>query len=59
MNIVYAVSNFGAEINEINISPEANNFNDSVQFLNYSNNWIDNSSKNMENFRQVLEHFEK
>lgn len=59
MNIIYAVSNFGAEINEINISPEANNFNDSVQFLNYSNNWIDNSSKNMENFRQVLEHFER
>lgn len=59
MNIIYAVSNFGAEMNEIDISPETNNFNDSVQFLNYSNNWIDNSSKNMGNFRQVLERFEK
>lgn len=59
MNIIYAVSNFGAEINKIDAAPDTNTFNDSIQFINYSNNWIDNSSKNMENFRQILEKINK
>ena len=59
MNIIYAVSNFGAEVNKIEMTPETNNYNDSIQFIKYSNNWIDNSSKNMENFRQVLEKINK
>ena len=59
MNIIYAVSNFGAEVNKIEMAPETSSFNDSIQFINYSNNWIDNSSKNMENFRKVLENVKK
>lgn len=59
MNIIYAVSNFGAEINKIEMAPETSSFNDSIQFINYSNNWIDNSSKSMDNFRQILEKTKK
>lgn len=59
MNIIYAVSNFGAELNKIDASPDTNNFNDSIRFIQYSNNWIDNSAKNMENFRQILEKVNK
>lgn len=59
MNIIYAVSNFGAELNKIDTMPEANNFDESIRFIQYSNNWIDNSFKNMENFRQILEKVNK
>lgn len=55
MNIVYAVTNFGAELNKIDVAPETNSYNDTIRFINYSNNWIDNSSKSMDNFRKVLE----
>lgn len=59
MNIIYALSNFGAEVQKIDKMPDTNTYNDSVQFIKYSNNWIDNSSKNMENFRQILEKVNK
>lgn len=59
MNIIYAVSNFGAAVQKIDVTPETSTYNDSVQFIQYSNNWIDNSSKSMENFRQILEKVNK
>lgn len=59
MNIIYAISNFGAELHKIDMTPETNSYNESVQFINFSNNWINNSSKSMENFRKVLENVSK
>lgn len=59
MNIIYAVSNFGAEVNSIEMAPETSSFNESMQFIHYSNNWLDNSSKSMEGFRKVLEKVNK
>jgi hypothetical protein len=59
MNIIYAVSNFGAEMKGTEVLPTNSNFNESIIFLNYSNNWIDNSSKNMDNFRQILNKINK
>ena len=55
MNIIYTVSNFGAKINEVDMPSETTSLQDSMRFINYSNNWIDNSSKSMENIRSVLE----
>ena len=55
MNIIYTVSNFGAKINDVEMPSETTSLQDTMRFINYSNNWIDNSSKSMENFRSVLE----
>lgn len=59
MNIIYSVANFGANLNEIDSSDMTNSFDDSVQFIKYTNTWIDNSSKRMEGFRTILEKTQK
>ncbi len=54
--IAYNLSAFGQELNSSTIMPSVSNTIDTVNFINYADNWLDNSHNNMKNFRKILEY---
>ena len=59
MNIFYSLANFSSEMNHIDTSDVTTRYNDSMQFINYTNGWINNSNQRMQDFKTILEKTQK
>ncbi|MCM1265169.1 MAG: MlaD family protein [Candidatus Gastranaerophilales bacterium] len=55
VTIAYSLSSFGQELDSAAIIPSVSNTVDTINFINYADNWLDNSHSNMKNFRKILE----
>lgn len=57
MNIIYSVSNFGTELNEIENPSIIETNNDINNFINYTDNWLINSKGNINNIKLILDKY--
>ncbi|MCD8377270.1 MAG: MlaD family protein [Candidatus Gastranaerophilales bacterium] len=57
MNICYTMASFGSHLNEIEHISAGGSTMDTFNFINYADNWINNSQGNIQTFRKILEKY--
>lgn len=53
-DIIYTVSYFGNEVSKLDEMPIRSGGNETMNFIRYADNWLDNSKNSMEKFRNIL-----
>jgi preprotein translocase subunit YajC len=54
INIASSLSEFGEKMNDADLIPSDTNAKDTIKFVDYADNWVDNSYSNMHNNKKLL-----